>query len=494
MESTDEGTKAGSVESAATYQSANESCSLAVDQPNAAEAADKEVLTTVRRPCLHLIRGGQQSTSQITPERSAPQPSLLRTQDSDGRALLDDHARNRELVTYVSGQPGTGKSTLLLHLILADIAAGRACVVVDPHGDLVKDVARRLPSDSATLARVAYFDPSDTDFPFGLDLLDAPTEDAQDMVVQFMFEMFEELFLPEHQGPIFHQSMSNGLRLVMETGGCLAEVPLLFTDDAAAKRRVPLCKNPFVRHYFVNVWGKTVGQARSEMLGYFTSKLSRFLDDRVLRNILNQKSRLDLGDFLNAGGILLADLSRGAVGDLNACMLGMILLHRVARATMERGAQPHVQRPPAQVYVDEFHELATPQLYRLLSAARKYNVGLTLAQQRIDVLPRHAQETVVGTAGHLVMFRQGSETPSLQLDDMLWPRFGTSDLMRLPNFRAIARVTLREGEARSGRITIPAAESADSGMLDRVRQMSRERYQRPRAEVEEDILMRLGWI
>lgn len=468
-----------------------------VDSPESRHEPDAQVAVgPAARPVLRLVpkRCASGRNAGTASHSASPLSPLALAQPAQDCAVLEAHASTRELVTYVSGQPGVGKSTFLLHQILADIAAGRSCVVIDPHGDLVKDVMRRMPSDPATLSRVALFDPADAGWPVGMDLLDARTEEAQDLVVQFMFEMFEELFLPEHQGPVFHQSMSNGLRLVMETGGCLAEVPLLFTEEATAKRLIPLCKNPFVRHYFVNVWGKTLGQPRSELLAYFTSKLSRFLDDRVLRNILSQKSQLDLGRFMNGGGILLADLSRGSVGDLNARMLGMILLHRIARATLERAECSPDNRRPAQVYVDEFHELATPQLYRLLTAARKYNVGFTLAHQRLDMLPRQAQETVVGTAGHLVLFRQGSEASNLPLDDLLWPRFGISDLLRLPNFKAVARVTPRDGVARIGRITVPSVKDGEPGMQDRIREISRKLYARPRAEVEEDILIRLGWI
>jgi hypothetical protein len=464
-----------------------------VEQSSSTETGGALASCPGARPRLRLVGGTEAQATPTSPTPSHPPSPLLRAQSPEDRALLEERAGARELVTYVSGQPGTGKSTLLLHWILADVAAGRGCVVIDPHGDLARDVLERLPGDDATLARVALFDPSDRDWPMGLDLLDADTEEEQDLVVQFVFEMFDELFLAEHQGPVLQQSIGNALRLIMETRGCLAEVPLLFTDDAVAKRRIPMARDPFVKHYFTHVWGKTVGQARSEMLGYFTSKLARFLDDRVLRNILSQPARLDLGAFLDGGGILIADLSRGRVGDLNARMLGMILLHRIARATLLRADRPAGDRTPVQVYVDEFHELTTPQLYRLLPTARKFNVGFTLAHQRLDMLPRAAQEAIVGTAGHLVLFRQGDEVFRLPLDELFWPRFGSSDFMHLPNYRALARVTPRSGEARVGRLQVVPVPAGYAERPSQVRERSRERFGRPRAEVEKAILVRIGW-
>jgi hypothetical protein len=462
----------------------------ATGEPGVTEQAES-VGRTPKHPELRLVT--RTGLVAATRRKDQPSPPLLRAQPAEGSALLEGRAEARNLVTYVSGLPGTGKSTLLLHLILEDVAAGRGCVVIDPHGDLARDVLRRLPGDVATQSRVALFDPSDRDWPMGLNLLDADTEAEQDLVVQFVFEMFDELFLAEHQGPVMHQSIGNALRLIMQTGGCLAEVPLLFTDEAVTKRCVIQARDPFVRHYFTHIWSKTVGQARSEMLAYLTSKLARFLDDRTLRNILSQPTRLDLGAFLDAGGILIADLARGIVGDLNARMLGMVLLHRIARATLRRADQPAAERKPVQVYVDEFHELTTPQLYQLLPAARKFHVGFTLAHQRLDALPRAAQDTIVGTAGHLILFRQADTILRLPLDDLFWPRFGTEDLVSLPNFRALARVTPRSGDTLIGRLQVPAPAEGSEERIAAVRERSRARFARPRAQVEKAILERIGW-
>ncbi|MBI2115570.1 MAG: hypothetical protein HYT85_10870 [candidate division NC10 bacterium] len=308
-----------------------------------------------------------------------------------------------------------------------------------------------------------------------------------------MLDLYEELFLPDHQGPMLHQSVRNGVRLIMEAGGTLPEVALLFTDRDFLKTRLAESQDPWVRHYFNWVWGKMSESSKGEYLAYFTSKLSSFIEDRMLRNILGQRDGVDLGEFLSGGGILLANLARGTIGDLNSRLLGMILLHKLERATLERSSLEQNERNPVNIYVDEFHEFCTNSLVKFLGAARKFKVGLTLAHQRLETLRPVIQEAIMGGVGHFLMFRQGAGEGLLALPSLVWPRFGERELLRLPNFHTIARVTGTDGRGRLGRLKIPGP-SQGSGMTAlRVRQLSWEQFARPRVQVEAEMLERLGW-
>lgn len=438
-------------------------------------------------PHLRLIRGGRETAVPSWVLVCGLRDAARGTED---RALLEALRARRELGLYLSGLPGVGKSTFLLHRILEDLQAGHGCCVLDPHADLVASVLARC----RTPERVVLFDPADTDWPIGLDLMDARTERAQDMAIQFMIDLYEQLFLPDHQGPMLHQSLRHGMRLVMESGGTLPEVVLCFTNPDYLKGRLAKCRDSWVRSYFERVWLKISEGSRGEHLAYFTSKLSTFLDDRMLRNILGQKGGVDLGEFLRGGGVFLANLARGAIGDLNARLLGMILLHKLERATLEQGAMPADRRRPIRIYVDEFHEFATRGLINFLGAARKFNVGLTLAHQRLETLPASVQEAVLGSIGHTVLFRQGSGEGLGALPSLVWPRFGERELIRLPNFHAVARVTGPDGRPRLGRLVVPRPGPATDGLADRIRESSRRRFARPRREVDKDILERLGWL
>jgi len=452
---------------------------------------DAEDFTFARaRAHLRLYTRTRPPTERLAPIETAP---LFRAQGAEGRSLLTDLAGRRELGLYVCGLPGVGKSTLMLHLILDDIEMGRACCVLDPHGDLIRAILDRLPDDETTLCRVTLFDPVDTDWPIGLNLLDARTERARDLAVQFMLELYEELFLPDHQGPMLHQSLRNGMRLLMELGGILPELPMLFSNHKFLAYRLMLSKDPWVRNYFEKVWQQVTGPGRGDYLAYFTSKLSCFVDDHLLRNIVGQTQGLDLSAVLEGGGVILANLARGAIGDLNSRLLGMILLHKLERLAMERAAMAPEERRPVHVYVDEFHEFATEGLGRFLAAARKFNVGLVLAHQRLETLAPRLREAVLGTVGNAILFRQGGSNGFGALPPLVWPRFGERDLLSLPSYHAVSRVIGADGTPRLGRLTVPRPMVGGIGAGDHVRLLTRVQMARPRGDVEREILERLGW-
>jgi hypothetical protein len=462
----------------------------APETPGAPQGDVEEFTLACARAHLRLYTRTRPSSERVAPLEAAP---LFRAQRAEGRSLLTDLARRRELGLYISGLPGVGKSTLLLHLILDDIQAGRPCCVLDPHGDLIRAILDRLPDDEATLRRVTLFDPADTDWPIGLNLLDAKTERACDLAVQFMLELYEEMFLPDQQGPMLHQSLRNGLRLLIELGGVLPELSLLFTNHKFLAHRLMLSKDPWVRHYFEKVWQQFTGSERGEYLAYFTSKLSCFVDDHVLRNIVGQPQGLDISAATEGGGVVLANLSRGAIGDRNSRLLGMLLLHKLERLAMERVAMAPEERQPVHVYVDEFHEFATEGFGRFLAAARKFNVGLVLAHQRLETLSASLREAVLGAVGHVILFRQVADQWFGSLPRLVWPRFGERELLSLPSYHAVVRVVGAEGTPRLGRLTVPQPSGGWMGAADPVRILTRNKLARPRGDVEREILERLGW-
>lgn len=416
---------------------------------------------------------------------------LLRAQDAEGQRLLRKLSNTRLLGLHVSGLPGTGKSTLFLHLILDDIRNGRACCVIDPHGDLVTAILEHCSAEPETAKRILVFDPADTDYPVGLDLLDATSERQRERAVQFMVSLYETLFLRDQQGPILHQSLANGMRLLMEQAGTLAELPGLFLDERFLRRRLDQCQNPWVRQYFEGVWLGSSKSSRGESLAYFTSKLSGFLDDPMMRNILGQKGGPDLEAHLNGGGVVLARLCAGSIGNVNARLLGMILLHKLEEITRARERLEPSARRPVHVYIDEFGEMATDSLAEFLPCARKYGVGIHLAHQHMATLTRRVGEAVLASIGHWILFRQSCDTAFSEGADMLWPRFSERDVLSCPNHQALAKITDEDGGGHVGRLVVPAAETA-SGKPGLILEESRYRFGQPRRVVEEDLLKRMA--
>jgi len=160
---------------------------------------------------------------------------------------------------------------------------------------------------------------------------------------------------------------------------------------------------------------------------------------------------------------------------------------------MERVAMAPEERRPVHVYVDEFHEFATEGLGRFLPAARKFNVGLVLANQRLATLSASLREAILGAAGHVILFRQVADQWFGSLPRLVWPRFGERDLLSLPSYHALARVVGPDGSPRLGRLSVPRPMGGGTGAADHVRLLTLVQLARPRGDVEREILERLGW-
>jgi DNA helicase HerA-like ATPase len=392
-------------------------------------------------------------------------------------------ARTRH--AYVLGQPGVGKSSLLLHWILDDLEARRAALVIDPHGALVDRVLRSIPP--AARRSVLLVDPGDTDYPFGLDILAAPDEPARDRVVQFFIELFMTLYLPDQQGPMLHQAIRNGLRLLMATGGRLPELPLLFTDRTFLRSRLAHVEDAWITHYFERVW-LPWNTDKDGFMAYLTSKLSHFVEDRTLRNILGQAGGLDLERCLARRRLVLVNLSPAKIGRLDARLLGMLLLHQLDQLTHRRTEGT----PDVHVYVDEFQELGLPQIADLLATARKFGIGLTLAHQALEQLPHALADAIVQNVGTLVLFRQGPGPGAIDLAAALWPRFQERNLYQLSDFEAIVRSVSPEGRPLISRYHAPAPAALSAVDPRGIRAVSRRAIARPRADVEAELLARIN--
>jgi hypothetical protein len=436
-----------------------------------------------RRAHLRLISGrnGRHESRRHRPAQ--PEPFVLGRDAGGFPCILESAARARHLC--ITGMPGAGKSTLLLNLVHHDLRSKTGCLLLDPHGGLSDDILASYCGDPTDLERVVVVDAADAEHPVGIDLLNARTEYEQDLVVQFFLGLFAHLYLAEHQGPIFHQAMRNGLLLLMTTGRSLAEFPLVFTDKRYLDGLLRSCPDPFVRRYFEKVWKNTADFHKSESLAYFTSKFSPFFEDRLTRNILAQRGGgLDLDAVLAEGKVVLVNLARGRIGDANASLLGQILLHLVRRAAMRRN--PTDTPPLFNLYVDEAHEFAGAELRELVTAMRKFALGVTLANQSIDDFHPRVRDTLLGSVGTFVILRQGPETP---LDVLTEPRFDRSDLGRLPDYHAVVCRSAGECYVPPAAIRLsspPRSRRAEQAAA--VRQISARRYGRPRAAVEAALL------
>src|SRR3989344_936928 len=198
---------------------------------------------------------------------------------------LEDRRRH----LYVIGQTGTGKSVFLSEMIRQDIANGHGVAVIDPHGELIEKTMASIPKNR--IDDVVIFEPFDLERPCGLNMLEYDTPEQKDFAVQEMISIFYKLFRPEIIGPMFEHYMRNAMLALMadkENPGTLVEIPKMFTDPAFLQERLAKVSDIVVRNFWTKEWAQTTGSTRSDMLGYVVSKVGRFIENEMMRNIIGQ--------------------------------------------------------------------------------------------------------------------------------------------------------------------------------------------------------------
>ncbi|MDP1710033.1 MAG: type IV secretion system DNA-binding domain-containing protein [bacterium] len=342
---------------------------------------------------------------------------------------------------YIIGKTGTGKSELLKDMILQDIKEGKGVCFMDPHGDAIEDLLKLIPPERAE--DVIYFNPSDTERPMGFNLLEANTEDQKHFAATAVINMMYKLFDPYKTGivgPRFEHAVRNAMLTAMyEPGSTFVEIMRILTDSKFVQEILPKVTDPIIRRYWTDQIAQTSDFHKSEVLDYITSKFGRFVTNKLIRNIIGQsQSSFNLREVMDTGKILLINLAKGSLGEENSNFLGLILVPRVLMAAMSRVDVPMEQRRDFYFYVDEFQNFATPDFAVILSEARKYRLGLTVANQFIGQVEEEVKNAVFGNVGTIVSFRVGV-TDANYLAHEFAPVFGEDDLLNVERYHAYAK-------------------------------------------------------
>jgi hypothetical protein len=408
---------------------------------------------------------------------------------------------DRRRHTYVLGRTGSGKSWLLANMVIQDIKNGEGLCVVDPHGDLVQDILERAPKERAE--DIIVFEPFDMDRPLGLNMLEVDSEEQKDFAVQEMISIFYKLVTdPAMLGPMFEHNMRNAMLTLMadeEHPGTITDVPRIFTDTDFQKYKLSKVKDPVVRLFWEKEMAKTSDFHKSEMLGYLISKVGRFVENTMMRNIVGQsKSGFNFRKIMDEGKVLLVNLSKGRTGEINAKLLGLILVSKIQIAALSRADIPEDQRRDFYLYVDEFQNFITDAFSSILSEARKYKLNLIIAHQYLGQLEQQAgaqgagskdlRDAVFGNVGTMIVFRTGAEDGEV-LGKEFSPTFNEFDLVNIDRFNAYVKLMIKGTASRPFNVSmLPLPKEKNSDIANAIRQLSRLKFGRPRAEVEEELL------
>ena len=405
-------------------------------------------------------------------------------------------AEDRRRHTYILGQTGTGKSTMLENLAVQDMLAGNGFAFIDPHGDSAEKLLALVPKERAE--DVIYFNPADTQYPLGLNLFEFTDPTQKDFIVQETINMLYKLYDPGHTGIIGpryeHWYRNAALTLMSDPGGStFIEIPKVFTDTDYLKTKFKYLKDPTVIDFWTKEMGQTSDYHKSEMLGWFVSKFGAFQNNEMMRNIIGQtKSSFNLRDVMDGKKILIVNLSKGRIGELNSQLLGMIFVIKFQAAAMSRADMLEDQRSDFALYVDEFQNFSTDSFASILSEARKYRLNLIVANQFIGQLSPEIRDAVFGNIGTIVAHRMGPEDAEFMVKQFA-PIFEAGDLVNIPNFNAVMRLMI--GGLPSQPFTIHDSAPLGTANIElglAVKQLSAAKYGHDKHVVEADILSRLG--
>ncbi len=399
--------------------------------------------------------------------------------------------------TYIIGKTGTGKSELLLEMIKQDINKGQGVCVIDPHGDLIDTTIRYIPPNRAE--DVIYFDPSDTDRPMGLNLLEAQTEEQKHFITGAIINLMYKLYDPQRTGiigPRFEHAIRNAMLTIMyEPGATFIEIVRIMTDPKFVQELLPKVTDPMIRRYWTDQIAQTADFHKSEVLDYIVSKFGRFVTNKMMRNMIGQsKSAFDFRQVMDEGKILLVNLSKGKLGEENSTFLGLLLIPKILAAAMSRVDVPEEQRRPFYLYVDEFQNFATPDFAVILSEARKYKLALTVANQFIGQMDEEVKNAVFGNVGTKICLRLGVTDASFMQREFQ-PYFNETDIINIDRYHAYMQTIVNNDPVSPFAIdttkdVVKLKAEANESIAQAIIQLSRLKYGRPRELVEAEIQQR----
>ena len=413
------------------------------------------------------------------------------------RRPVNIHLADRRRHTYIIGKTGTGKSELLLEMANQDIAAGHGVCVIDPHGDLIEKIIKFIPPSRAE--DVIYFDPSDTQRPMGLNLLEADTEDEKHFMTTAIINLMYKLYDPQRTGivgPRFEHSIRNAMLTVMsEKGSTFIEIMRILTDPKYVQEMLPKVKDPIIRRFWTDQIAQTSDFHKSETLDYIVSKFGRFVTNKTIRNIIGQSvSAFNFRTVMDEKKILLVNLSKGKLGEENSNFLGLVLIPKILVAAMSRQDIPEDKREDFFLYVDEFQNFATPDFATILSEARKYRLSLTVANQFIGQMDEEVKNAIFGNVGTLMCFRVGVTDASYMAHEFQ-PIFGESDLINIDRYNAYMKTIVDNDPVPPFSVDTTKdmskqQEVANPKIAEAIIQLSRLKYGRPEELVEAEIVQR----
>ncbi len=411
-----------------------------------------------------------------------------RGRDTEIRIAREDRMRH----FYVIGQTGTGKTNIMLNMITQDIRNGDGCCYIDPHGTDIQTILSRIPKER--IDDVIYFDPAYTARPMGLNMLefDPRYPEQKTFVVNELMGIFNKLFdMKTAGGPMFEQYFKNSAFLIMEDpeSGCtLLEISRVLADKEFRDMKLSKCKNPIIKQFWIAAEQTTGEQSLANFVPYITSKFDNFISNDIMRPVvLQEKSVFNFRKIMDEKKILLVNLSKGRLGDINANLIGLVLVGKIQMAALSRVDMFGKPMNDFYLYIDEFQNITTESISSILSEARKYRLSLNVAHQYITQLEENIKNAIFGNVGSMAVFRVGAEDAAF-LEPKFKPTFTSQDIIKLDNYNAYMSMLVKGQPTKPFNLATIAPEEGNPDIVESLKELSYLKYGRDREEIESEIL------
>lgn len=392
--------------------------------------------------------------------------------------ILSAEERRRHL--YISGSTGSGKTTLLYNLAMDDFRSGRGFCFIDPHGDVVTKLADSTPIDRVN--QTIYFDPLNPDDVVGFNPIKKVSPLQQSVEAARLLSAFKHVW-SEFWGPRMAYVLENALLLLLaQNAATLLDIPTLLTDETFRKKLLRKCDDFGVKFVWEQEFHNLSKKMKAEWISPVQNKAGRFRTNKILRDVVGQKSKIDVEEIMNNDKVLLCNFSK-RMGEEPSHLLGALLVTAFGQAAEARAEIPEEERKDFTLYVDEFQNFTSEAFATILSEARKWRLNLVVAHQYLAQLDEDhttIRQAVMGNASTFVVFRIGAEDADLmgkQLD------MNGMTLTRTEAFKAYVKTPTMDATLIA---TLPPTEG-ERGNAWRVLENTRAWHTRSRADVERDI-------
>ena len=414
-----------------------------------------------------------------------------RTDFRNANRLFGIKRSDRRQHMYVVGKTGTGKTAFLHNLAVQDMTNGEGLCVVDPHGEFVEDLLKKVPKERVD--DVIYFNPADDEYHIGFNILEISDPKYKHLVASGLMGIFTKIWSNVWSARIEYILRNAVLALVDTPGSTLLGITRILVDKDYRQEIIANIKDPVVKAFWITEYERWRDQFRNEAIAPIQNKVGQFLSTALIRNIVGQpKSTIDIFKIMNEGKILLVNVSKGRIGEDNSQLLGAMLITKIQLAAMERVRIPEAERTDFYLYVDEFQNFATDSFASILSEARKYRLDLIIAHQYIGQLvtdvSTKVRDAVFGNVGTMVVFRVGAADAEF-LEEEFSPELMPQDMVGLPNYSIYLKLMVDGVTSRpfSAITLMPFKTHAEAEIEEVIITNSRKRYARPRWAVEEEI-------